>query len=113
MSVSTIVQSINDVGDKMNHNTKNIETLAVISQDVEEKINTTSDAISESNRVAQNSKDDSIKMSKDIQVIIDDISKIESLSIANGTSAQSIEEDLERLVVVAKSLQSSIEEFKS
>jgi len=113
MSVSTIVQSINDVSDKMNQNTKNIESLTYISSEVEEKIDITSNAIETSNTVAKESKADSIKMSEHIQEMIDDIADIEALSTANGTSTQSIEEDLKRLVAIATSLQSTINEFKS
>jgi len=113
MSISTIVQSINDVGEKMNNNAKNIENLANISHEVEDKIDTTSRVMQESNQVASESKEDSIRMSKEIENIINDIAKIESLSTANGTSAKSIEGDLEKLVLIANSLQSSIDEFKS
>ncbi len=113
ISVSTIVQSINDVSDKMNKNAKNIENLANISNEVEDKILTTSDAIHLSSEVANNSRKDSIKISSNVQEIIDDIARIEVLSTANGTSTQNIEEDLRRLVQVAKSLQSTIDEFKS
>ncbi len=113
MSVSAIVQSINDVGDKMNDNAKNIENLANVSSEVEDKINATSLVMQESNRVANESKEDNVRMSKDIEVIISDVSKIETLSVANGTSVKSIEADLEKLVAIANSLQSSIEEFKS
>jgi methyl-accepting chemotaxis protein len=113
MSVSTIVQSINDVSDKMNSNTKNIEQLAYISAEVEDKISATSDAIELSNKVACDSKEDSKNMSKTVEQVIADIMKIEALSTANGTSAQSIAKDLTRLVEVAKSLQNTIDEFKS
>ena len=113
MSISTIVQSINDVGDKMNNNAKNIENLANISHEVEDKIDATSRAMQESNQVANESKEDSIRMSKEIENIINDVAKIESLSTANGISAKSIEGDLEKLVLIANSLQSSIDEFKS
>ncbi len=113
MSISTIVQSINDVSDKMNNNAKNIEALSDISNEVNDKINATADAIILSSRAANESKEDSIKMSKDIEDIIEDISKIDALSTANGTSAQSIEADLEKLVIIANSLKSSIGEFKS
>ena len=113
ISVSTIVQSINDVSDKMHINAKNIENLSSISNDVQEKINATSNAIAYSTKVANNSKDDSIKMSKNLEEIIYDISQIETLSTANSTSVQSIEADLQRLVQVAKALQASLEEFKS
>ena len=113
ISVSTIVQSINDVSDKMNLNATNIKSLSHISSEVEEKIDATSDSIQISNRVANESKKDSIKMSEDIQDIIKDIANIEALSTANGTSVQSIEEELRRLVGIASSLQKNINEFKS
>lgn len=113
MSVSTIVQSINDVSDKMHNNAKNIENLTNISNEVEEKIHTTSNAMNLSNEVATRSKEDSLKMSKNIQEIIDDIAKIESLSTKNGASVETIESDLKRLVQVASSLQRTIDQFKS
>jgi methyl-accepting chemotaxis protein len=113
MSVSTIVQSINDVSDKMHKNAKNIENLTNISNEVEDKIHTTSNAMNLSNEVATKSKEDSLKMSKNIEEIIKDIAKIASLSTKNGTSVERIESDLRRLVKVANSLQSTIDEFKS
>jgi methyl-accepting chemotaxis protein len=113
VSVSTIVQSINDVSDKMHVNAKNIENLSNISNDAQDKINATSNAIAYSTKVANTSKEDSMKMSKNLEEIINDISQIEALSTANGTSVQSIESDLQRLVQVAKALQASLEEFKS
>ena len=113
MSVSTIVQSINDVSDKMNQNAQNIESLTHISNEVEERIDATSNSIKASNEVANESKQDSIKMSINIEDIIKDISNIEALSTANGTSVISIEEELRRLVQIASSLQDTINEFKS
>ncbi|MDD2789731.1 MAG: methyl-accepting chemotaxis protein [Sulfurimonas sp.] len=113
ISVSTIVQSINDVSDKMHVNAKNIENLSNVSYDVQNKINATSSAITHSSKVANDSKEDSLKMSQNLEEIIHDIAEIETLSTANGTSVQSIEIDLQRLVQVAKALKTSIEEFKS
>ena len=113
MSVSTIVQSINDVSDKMNNNAKNIENLTDVSNEVEEKIAITSSAMDSSNQAAQKSKDDNHQMSSEIESIIQDISDIADLSTANGTSAQSIEGDLKKLVAIAHSLQSTIDEFRS
>ena len=113
MSVSTIVQSINDVSDKMGVNAKNIENLATVSNEVEDKINTTSETLHASNDIANKSKEDSVKISTNIQEIINDIAVIDTLSTANKTSVQHIESDLQRLVQVAKSLQSTIDEFKS
>jgi len=113
MSVSTIVQSINDVSDKMNSNAKNIENLTEISNEVEEKIAITSDAMESSNEAANKAKKDSIQMSSELESIIQDISDIDTLSTANGTSTESIEADLKKLVEVAASLQTTIDEFHS
>ena len=113
ISVSTIVQSINDVSDKMAENTKNIESLSDVSQDVEAKINITTNAMDNSTKVANRSKKDSLTMSENLQEIIKHISDIQVLSTANGTSVASIEDDLNKLVSVASSLQSTIDEFKS
>jgi len=113
ISVSSIVQAINDVSDKMANNAQNIEALSSVSDDVEEKINITTDAMESSTQVAQKSKDDSVKMSQNIKEIISYISSIEALSTANKTSVESIEDDLQKLVDVASSLQSTIDEFKS
>jgi methyl-accepting chemotaxis protein len=113
ISISTIVQAINDVSDKMNQNAKNIETLSDVSNAVKHKIDTTSEAINLSNKVANNSIEDSIKMSSQIEEIIKDIENIDALSTTNGQSVKSIESDLERLVNIARSLQRTINEFKS
>jgi methyl-accepting chemotaxis protein len=113
LSVSIIVQSINDVSAKMNLNAKKIEKLTVISQDVENKINTTSDTITLSSNVATELREDSIKMSSQMNEIIKDISNIETLSNTNRASVRNIDADLQELVKTASSLHAAINEFKS
>jgi len=113
ISVSTIVQAINDVSDKMTTNAQNIEALVNISDDVEQKISTTSNAMKTSTEMANKSKSDSEKMSQNIQEIISYIRKIETLSTTNDSSVTSIETDLQKLVQIASSLQRTIDEFKS
>ncbi len=113
ISVSTIVQSINDVSDKMSQNAKNIEKLSNISDDAEKKINNTSQAINTSIAVANTSREDSLKMSSQINEIIDDIADIDRLSTTNRKSVQEIDIDLKQLVSIAVSLHSAINEFKS
>ena len=113
ISVSTIVQSINDVSQKMDENTNSIEKLADISNDVEEKITVTYGAIQASNSIAIESKKDSIVMASDMQVIIEDIVSIENISSKNRESVDKISNELERLIEVASSLQQSINSFKS
>ncbi|MFT7003870.1 MAG: methyl-accepting chemotaxis protein [Sulfurimonas sp.] len=113
ISVGTIVQSINDVSDKMHQNTKSIESLLNISDEVESKIHITSDAIMNSTKVADKSAKDTIKISANIEEIIEDIAKIDVISTANNTSVLSIGDDITKLVSIAQSLQSTIDKFKS
>lgn len=113
MNVSTIVQSINDVSDKMQENAIKIESLANISQDVEDKIDTTSSAIDHSNEIARQSADNSREMSTNITEIIDDINDIEALSRSNNTSTKDIEEQLKILVSTATKLEDTLNQFKS
>ena len=113
MRVSTIVQAINGVSDKIHNNAATIENLANISNDVESKIAMTSEAIESSNQVAIESNHSSLQMTEKIEEIITHIQDIATLSDANETSALSIEDDLKRLVEVASKLQITIDEFKS
>ena len=113
INVSTIVQSINDVSDKMHTNAKNIESLVNISDEVETKINNSSEAIQNSSEVANKSAQDTQKISHNVSEIIGYINNIDTLSTANNTSTQHIESDLNKLVAVANKLQSTINEFKS
>jgi len=113
ISVGTIVQSINDVSDKMHTNATNIESLLNISNEVEDKIDSTSNAVDDSKKVAEKSAKDTVEISSNIEEIIEDIHKIDLLSSANNKSILKIESDLEKLVEVASSLQSTIDEFKS
>ncbi len=112
ISVSTIVQSINDVSDKMHKNTKSIEALADISNDVENKISVTHNVIQDSNAIAVESKKDSEKMAIDMQIIIEDMTVIENITNTNSESVTKISSELERLIEVASSLQRSINQFK-
>ena len=113
MNVSTIVQSINDVSDKMQTNASKIESLSSISHEVGEKIDNTSVTIDHSNRVAFQSAENSKKMSDQITQIIEDINSIEALSASNNTSTQDIEKQLKILVETATKLDNTINQFKS
>ncbi|MDD2653388.1 MAG: methyl-accepting chemotaxis protein [Sulfurimonas sp.] len=113
ISVNTIVQSINDISDKMHTNVQGMENLTNISQDVEEKINNTSFEMKNSIEVARKSVQDSETMTKQTDEIIEKINKISTHSLSNKERALSIEEESSRLLQVANSLESRLNEFKS
>ncbi|MDP1785321.1 MAG: methyl-accepting chemotaxis protein [Sulfuricurvum sp.] len=113
ISVSTIVQSINDVSDKIGQNAINMNGLTNISREVEEKISMTSIEMENSVMVAKRSHGDSVAMVGHMEWIIDKISQINDVSQSNQKSVEQIEEDSEQLLRVAQSLQAHIDEFKS
>ena len=113
ISVGTIVQSINDVSDKMGENAKNMNTLTVISNEVEEKISATSSEMERSVSVAQRSYNDSVEVVGHIEWIIEKISQINVVSESNQKSVEQIQNDSAQLMQVAQSLSARINEFKS
>jgi methyl-accepting chemotaxis protein len=113
ISVGTIVQSINDVSDKMGENAKNMNTLTAISNEVEEKISATSSEMERSVGVAQRSHNDSVEMVGHIEWIIEKISQINVVSESNQKSVEQIQSDSAQLMQVAQSLSARINEFKS
>jgi methyl-accepting chemotaxis protein len=113
MNISTIVQAINDTSDKIQTNAMNLEKLSSISDDVELKIQATTKAIEHSTKVAKESREDSLEMSKNITMIIDDIQEVNNLSTTNDKSIKCIDNELQKLVQVASSLSKTIDEFKS
>lgn len=113
ISVSTIVQSINDVSDKMNENAKGMQRLTDISKDVEQKINDTSSEMQHSIEVAVKSVEDSQIMVKHTDEIINQIAQINAHSSSNKEKVISIENDSKNLLEVAHLLDSRINEFKS
>lgn len=113
ISVGTIVQSINDVSDSMGQNASNLSSLTEISSDVEDKINITSEAMNHSISVADQSFADTQEIVKNIEWIIEKITKIDEFSKQNENSVNMIDKESTQLLEVANSLKSRIDEFKS
>jgi len=113
ININTIVQSVNDISDKMSTNARDMIQLTHISNEVEEKISLTSSEMERSVLVAQHSYKDSIEVVHHIEWIIERISNINHVSESNKKSVELIERDSDRLLQVAQSLQMRINEFKS
>lgn len=113
ISVNTIVQSINDVSDKMNKNAYGMQQLTEVSQEVQDKIGATSLEMQHSVHVAVKSVEDSQTIVKHTDEIIGKIAMISKLSTSNKEAITSIENDSKSLLDVAKSLDSTINKFKS
>lgn len=113
ISISTIVQAINDVSEKMNNNVEAMGKLSGITQEVESKIISTSTEMEHSVEVAKISYNDTLKMVENIEWIVDKIQVIEQHSSQNKANTFKIEANSDELLDVANSLKNRIDEFKS
>lgn len=113
ISVSTIIQSINNVSDNMVKNAQNLTKLSDISNDVNDKIAITSSAMSESTTVAKDSLADTQDAVEQIDWMIKKVSQINEHSSTNQESIEHIKDELSKLLHVAQSLKQHIDEFIS
>ena len=97
----------------MGHNASNLSALTDISSDVENKINITSDAMNYSLEVADKSFDDMHEIVKNIEWIIEKVNQIDEYSKQNENSVNMIDSESTKLLEVANSLKSRIDEFRS
>lgn len=113
ISVSSIIQSINDASDKMQRNAQDMTKLTQITNEVDMKINETSEEMRHSVKVAKDSYRDALEMVKITEWILERINRIDLQSNNNQAHSEAIDKDSHRLFEVAQSLKSRIEEFKS
>ena len=113
INISTIVQSINDVTEKMLNNATQIEQLSDVSAVVNEKIEITSEAMHTSTQAAQQAKTDNDQINTNIQQILQSITQIDQLSDGNCQNVADIEAYIATLMDVANTLQAKLGEFKS
>jgi methyl-accepting chemotaxis protein len=111
-TVNVIVQSINDVAEQMNNNTKEIELLARSAEELEGKtsnavqlLNNSAEATEEATRNAN----ESIKRS---QVLVDKINTVQALAQSNITSFHEISEAANMLHEQSERLDTSLSIFK-
>lgn len=113
ISVSSIIQSINDASDKMQRNAQDMTKLTQITNDVDTKINETSEEMQHSVKVAKDSYHDALQMVNITEWMLERINQIDIHSDKNQAHSEAIAKDSHQLLAVANSLQTRIEEFKS
>ena len=113
INISTIVQSINDVTDKMTQNITQIETLSDVSHMVDEKIEQTTNTMDISTEVAKQAKINSEAIEQNVKEILEKIEQIDSIADNNCGNVADIENHIATLMEVASTLQTKLDEFKS
>jgi methyl-accepting chemotaxis protein len=112
-TVNVIVQSINDITDQMNHNTKRIETLVQASADVNDHTETAVIALADTVTAIEKLSNDTQNNAATTESIIHKIGNINELSTSNARSGKEIAEAAEHLHQMTEQLTSQISVFRT
>jgi methyl-accepting chemotaxis protein len=110
--ISIVIQSISDSSDMINTNTKNIESLAVKSNDMESKIDHASASLQENVELSRKSLKDAENMNKSIEQIVEKIALMAHLSQSNQNEIDKISNIADGLQVDASNLKTQLDQFR-
>ena len=108
-TISVVVQSIGDASTQMNRNSKEIQTLADLAQDVENKINDSVRIVNEAVVASDKTVKDFEKTGKDVEQIVLKVEEINTLSATNARSVEEIAAAAEHLNTLTDELNTKLE----
>jgi len=112
-TVNVIVQSITDITDQMNHNTKRIETLAEASAEVNHHTETAVVALADTVSAIEKLSTDTQNNASTTESIIQKIGNINELSTSNARSVEEIAAAAEHLHQMTEQLTAQISVFRT
>lgn len=112
-TVNVIVQSINDITDQMNHNTKRIESLVDASSEVNDHTETAVNALDNTVDAIEKLSNDTQTNAETTELIIKKIDSINGLSNSNARSIDEIASAAEHLYKMTEQLTTQISVFKT
>jgi len=111
--ISVVIQSISDSSDMMNANSENIERLGERSQEIDSKIDSTTNTLNTNVLTSQKSVETSEAMAVKLNEIIAKVSEMSKLSEGNQEEIQQITQIVSELYQAATTLNSNLAQFKS
>lgn len=112
-TINVIVQAIADSSDQMTSNSKKVESLATTATQVESKINNMFTVMSKATNVSDKTAENYLKTGKDIEVMIDNVDKINDISSQNARSVEEIASAAEHLSRMTETLNLKLSEFRT
>ena len=111
-TINVIVQSIMDVSSQMEHNSKEIENLADVSQEIEESINLVSDVMKKAVDANETTTNNFVTTGNHMDNIRAEVSKINDYSDSNSKSTSEMSTASSHLLKLTNKLNSQIDRFK-
>ncbi len=112
-TINVVVQSIVDASGKMSENSKDIHDLTVVAKEVEDKINKTVGIVNGAVEVSEQSVDDFENTGKNIEVIVNEIEKINEISSNNARNVEEIAAAAEHLNSMTEELNQKLMKFNT
>ena len=112
-TISVIVQAITDSSEQMNDNAKNIQLLSNKSNEVETIILGTTKVMDNSVIIVNSNTENSQKISRDTDRIIQMVSNINNLTSENARSVEEIAAAADHLAKLSENLSSKLNQFRS
>jgi methyl-accepting chemotaxis protein len=112
-TINLIVQATHSASASMNSNSKQMEELALVSTNVEDKINTTTEIVNKATLASDRSVEDFEKAGKHMELISHKIDNINDISISNGESVHEITDAVAHLTNMTHKLTNQLELFKT
>ena len=110
-TINVIVQSIIDSSEQMGRNAKNIQKLSIVSSGVETTILSTTHVMEESVASVTQSAQNSQKIARDTDKIVDMVSNINILTSQNARSVEEIASAADHLSRLAENLNNKLQQF--
>ncbi|QKF92478.1 methyl-accepting chemotaxis protein [Campylobacter sp. CCUG 57310] len=112
-TISVIVQAISDSSEQMGINSKQIQDLTIVADDVEKTINIMSEVMSDAIVMSDKTAEDYIKTGEGVSEIMSGISNINSISTENARSVEEIASAAEHLNKMTDTLNNKLAEFRT
>ncbi len=112
-TINIIVQSVIDASGQMTSNSEEIQSLAVIANQVEIKINSTVDIVNQAVRASDKTVDDFEKTGKNVESITQQVTKINDISSNNARNVEEIAAAADHLNAMTEELNSKLEAFRT
>ena len=112
-TINVVVQSIMDANTDIAHNAAEVNTLATISIELQNGMNSIDTTIQKTIEDARSTVDNFVHTAKQIKEMVEEIEKINAISKENVTSIDNVSQASEHLHVMTENLNNELGKFKS
>jgi len=112
-TINIIVQSISDATDQMRHNTDAMKNVTAISEQVDQDINKTVDAMEQTNTLTQQSVANSQAIAQHSVSMYSQMEELASITTSNDMSMQELSDIVQTIATSADALNTQLGQFKT